>query len=52
MLAALTGSETDTLFLILAILGFAVALYLAYVRNYVGAVIAAFIAVVILAVAL
>ena len=48
MLAAISHADVGTLFVVLAILAFAVALYLAYLGNHVGAVVAAFIGVVIL----
>lgn len=53
LLAAREVSDGDLglVLLILAIVGFAVALYLAYVSNYVGAVVAAVIAAVILVLA-
>ena len=46
--AAISSGNTDILFVLLAILAFGVAIYLAYVHNYIGAIIAAFIGVVIL----
>ena len=48
MFAAISSGNTDILFVLLAILAFGVAIYLAYVHNYIGAIIAAFIGVVIL----
>jgi hypothetical protein len=50
VLAAASEQDLGVLFVILAILGFAVAVYLAYVQNFAAAVVAALIAVVILVV--
>lgn len=51
MFADFTSGDAGVLFLIIAILAFAVAVYLAYLGNYVGAVVAAIIGVIILLVA-
>lgn len=51
MLAAANSHDTQTLWVILAILCFAIGVYLAYVRNFLGAIIAAFIGVVVVVLA-
>lgn len=48
MFADLTAGDAGVLFLILAILAFGVAVYLAYLGNYVGAIVAAIVGVLIL----
>jgi hypothetical protein len=51
MLAATSSHDIQILWVILAIICFAVGVYLAYVHNYIGAVIAAFIGVVVVVLA-
>ena len=51
MLAAASNNDIQILWVILAILCFGVGIYLAYVHNYIGAVIAAFIGVVVVVLA-
>lgn len=48
MLATVSHADISTLFIVMAILGFAIALFLAYAGNHVGAVVAAFVAILIL----
>jgi len=47
-IAEASSADLGTLFVILAFIGFAAALYLAYVGNFVGAAAAALIAILIL----
>lgn len=51
VLAAAHAADLGVLFVILAVLAFAVAVYLAYIGNFVGAVAAALVGVIILVVA-
>jgi hypothetical protein len=48
MLAAVSHADLGTLFVVLAILAFAVAIYIGYLGNVVGALVVAFIGVLIL----
>lgn len=48
MLAAVSHADLGTLFIVLALLAFAVAVYLGYVGNFVGALVVAFIGILIL----
>jgi hypothetical protein len=49
-LADITAGDLNVVFLLLALLGFAVAIYLGYVGNWLAAIVVAIIAVIILAV--
>lgn len=48
ILAAVSHADLGTLFVVLAVFGFGLALYLAYVGRHAAAIIAAFIALLIL----